>query len=92
MLQPYYKHVRAHENTLITKFFGLHCVKITGAIQKKVRMLFLKFSVLRSKMTAELLVLCDSGPVCYNGESLLLSLLNPSALRLERIFAWSDDR
>ncbi|KAK1628898.1 hypothetical protein QYE76_003213 [Lolium multiflorum] len=37
MLQPYYKHVRAHENTLITKFFGLHCVKITGAIQKKVR-------------------------------------------------------
>ena len=39
MLPAYYKHVRAYENTLITKFFGLHCVKITGSIQKKVRML-----------------------------------------------------
>ncbi|KAJ1256320.1 hypothetical protein BS78_K046700, partial [Paspalum vaginatum] len=37
MLPAYYKHVRAFENTLITKFFGLHCVKLTGAIQKKVR-------------------------------------------------------
>uniref|UniRef100_A0A0D9XP00 1-phosphatidylinositol-4-phosphate 5-kinase n=1 Tax=Leersia perrieri TaxID=77586 RepID=A0A0D9XP00_9ORYZ len=37
MLPAYYKHVRAFENTLVTKFFGLHCVKITGAIQKKVR-------------------------------------------------------
>jgi hypothetical protein len=39
MLPAYYKHVRAYDNTLITKFFGLHCVKITGGIQKKVRML-----------------------------------------------------
>ncbi|KAI4991880.1 hypothetical protein ZWY2020_040266 [Hordeum vulgare] len=37
MLPAYYKHVRAYDNTLITKFFGLHCVKITGGIQKKVR-------------------------------------------------------
>lgn len=37
MLPAYYKHVRAFDNTLVTKFFGLHCVKITGAIQKKVR-------------------------------------------------------
>ena len=37
MLPSYYKHVRAFENTLITKFFGLHSVKLTGAaIQKKV--------------------------------------------------------
>nr|CAB3490890.1 unnamed protein product [Digitaria exilis] len=35
MLPAYYKHVRAFENTLITKFFGLHCVKLTGATQKK---------------------------------------------------------
>ena len=35
MLPAYYKHVRAFENTLVTKFFGLHCVKLTGA-QKKV--------------------------------------------------------
>ncbi|TVU47009.1 hypothetical protein EJB05_06585, partial [Eragrostis curvula] len=34
MLPAYYKHVRAFENTLVTKFFGLHCVK-AGAHQKK---------------------------------------------------------
>lgn len=37
MLPAYYNHVRAFENTLVTKFFGLHCVKLTGATQKKVR-------------------------------------------------------
>lgn len=36
MLPAYYNHVRAFENTLVTKFFGLHCVKLTGS-QKKVR-------------------------------------------------------
>ncbi|KAE8038406.1 hypothetical protein FH972_010920 [Carpinus fangiana] len=37
MLPAYYNHVRAFENTLVTKFYGLHCVKLTGATQKKVR-------------------------------------------------------
>ncbi|XP_050385147.1 phosphatidylinositol 4-phosphate 5-kinase 6-like [Argentina anserina] len=37
MLPAYYNHVRAFENTLVTKFFGLHCVKLTGPTQKKVR-------------------------------------------------------
>ncbi|KAF8720997.1 hypothetical protein HU200_023408 [Digitaria exilis] len=37
MLRAYYNHVRAFENTLVTKFFGLHCVKLAGANQKKVR-------------------------------------------------------
>nr|DAD29343.1 TPA_asm: hypothetical protein HUJ06_030811 [Nelumbo nucifera] len=37
MLPAYYNHVRAFENTLVTRFFGLHCVKLTGAAQKKVR-------------------------------------------------------
>ncbi|XP_040995455.1 phosphatidylinositol 4-phosphate 5-kinase 6-like isoform X2 [Juglans microcarpa x Juglans regia] len=37
MLPAYYKHVRAFDNTLVTKFYGLHCVKLTGATQKKVR-------------------------------------------------------
>ncbi|XP_057457226.1 phosphatidylinositol 4-phosphate 5-kinase 6-like [Lotus japonicus] len=37
MLPAYYKHVRAFENTLVTKFFGLHCVRLTGTAQKKVR-------------------------------------------------------
>ncbi|KAJ6414473.1 hypothetical protein OIU84_003469 [Salix udensis] len=37
MLPAYFKHVRAFENTLVTKFYGLHCVKLTGPNQKKVR-------------------------------------------------------
>ncbi|XP_031247617.1 phosphatidylinositol 4-phosphate 5-kinase 6-like isoform X2 [Pistacia vera] len=37
MLPAYYNHVRAFENTLVTKFYGLHCVRLTGSAQKKVR-------------------------------------------------------
>ncbi|KAI4384624.1 hypothetical protein MLD38_002747 [Melastoma candidum] len=37
MLPAYYKHVQKYQNTLLTKFFGLHCVKLTGATQKKVK-------------------------------------------------------
>ncbi|CAN7095233.1 hypothetical protein BRARA_I03924 [Brassica rapa] len=37
MLAAYYNHVRAFENTLVIRFYGLHCVKLTGTIQKKVR-------------------------------------------------------
>ena len=36
MLPAYYKHVRSFENTLVTKFYGLHCVRLTGTSQKKV--------------------------------------------------------
>lgn len=39
MLPAYYNHVRSFENTLVTKFFGLHCVKLTGATQRKVRII-----------------------------------------------------
>uniref|UniRef100_A0A7N0V2X7 Phosphatidylinositol 4-phosphate 5-kinase n=1 Tax=Kalanchoe fedtschenkoi TaxID=63787 RepID=A0A7N0V2X7_KALFE len=37
MLPAYFNHVRSFENTLLTKFFGLHCVKLAGNAQKKVR-------------------------------------------------------
>ncbi|XP_020533854.1 phosphatidylinositol 4-phosphate 5-kinase 6 isoform X2 [Jatropha curcas] len=37
MLPAYYNHVRSFENTLVTKFYGLHCVKLAGPNQKKVR-------------------------------------------------------
>ncbi|KAG9150668.1 hypothetical protein Leryth_008137 [Lithospermum erythrorhizon] len=37
MLPDYYKHLRTFENSLVTKFYGLHCVKMTGPTQKKVR-------------------------------------------------------
>lgn len=35
MLPPYYRHVKTYENTLITKFFGLHRIKLKYG--KKVR-------------------------------------------------------
>ncbi|KAM6548031.1 hypothetical protein CsatB_019707 [Cannabis sativa] len=42
MLSAYYNHVRAFENTLVTKFYGLHCVKLMGQpIQKKVRFIIM---------------------------------------------------
>ncbi|KAF2308232.1 hypothetical protein GH714_037780 [Hevea brasiliensis] len=41
MLAAYYNHFRAFENTLVTKFFGLHCVKLTGPTQKKVRFIIM---------------------------------------------------
>ncbi|KAL9239935.1 hypothetical protein vseg_014206 [Gypsophila vaccaria] len=37
MLRAYYKHVKTFTDTLVTRFYGLHCVKLTGATQKKVR-------------------------------------------------------
>ncbi|KAK3009928.1 hypothetical protein RJ639_011035 [Escallonia herrerae] len=41
MLSAYYNHVRAFENTLVTKFYGLHCVKLNGPAQKKVRFIIM---------------------------------------------------
>ncbi|XP_022966640.1 phosphatidylinositol 4-phosphate 5-kinase 5-like [Cucurbita maxima] len=41
MLSAYYNHVRAFQTTLVTKFYGLHCVKLTGPIQKKVRFIIM---------------------------------------------------
>ncbi|XP_054780854.1 phosphatidylinositol 4-phosphate 5-kinase 5 [Prosopis cineraria] len=41
MLPAYYNHVRSFENTLVTKFYGLHCVKLTGTAQKKVRFIIM---------------------------------------------------
>ena len=39
MLPAYYNHFREHRNTLVTKYYGLHCVKLNGPIQKKVHSL-----------------------------------------------------
>ncbi|KAF1859000.1 hypothetical protein Lal_00000823 [Lupinus albus] len=41
MLPAYYNHFRSHENTLLTKYYGLHCVKLTGTAQKKVRFIIM---------------------------------------------------
>ncbi|KAK7267156.1 hypothetical protein RIF29_19820 [Crotalaria pallida] len=41
MLPAYYNHFRAFENSLLTKFYGLHCVKLIGTAQKKVRFIIM---------------------------------------------------
>ncbi|KAK9024000.1 hypothetical protein V6N11_004184 [Hibiscus sabdariffa] len=42
MLPAYYNHVQSFQNTLVTKFYGLHCVKLTGSAQKKVRFVIME--------------------------------------------------
>ncbi|XP_071737582.1 phosphatidylinositol 4-phosphate 5-kinase 6-like isoform X2 [Rutidosis leptorrhynchoides] len=41
MLSSYFNHFRHYENTLLTKFFGLHCVRLVGAAQRKVRFIIM---------------------------------------------------
>ncbi|XAR62617.1 1-phosphatidylinositol-4-phosphate 5-kinase [Bertholletia excelsa] len=35
MLPSYYKHVRRYENSLVTRFFGVHCVKPVGGLKTR---------------------------------------------------------
>ncbi|KAK2454258.1 Phosphatidylinositol 4-phosphate 5-kinase 4 [Trifolium repens] len=41
MLPAYYNHFRSFDNALLTKFYGLHCVKLNGPSQKKVRFIIM---------------------------------------------------
>uniref|UniRef100_A0A164XVG2 Phosphatidylinositol 4-phosphate 5-kinase n=1 Tax=Daucus carota subsp. sativus TaxID=79200 RepID=A0A164XVG2_DAUCS len=41
MLSAYYNHFRSYENTLVTKYYGLHCVKLNGPAQRKVRFIIM---------------------------------------------------
>ncbi|XP_014489750.1 phosphatidylinositol 4-phosphate 5-kinase 5-like isoform X3 [Vigna radiata var. radiata] len=41
LLPSYYNHFRDYKNTLLTKYYGLHCVKLNGPIQKKVRFIIM---------------------------------------------------
>ncbi|XAR68420.1 1-phosphatidylinositol-4-phosphate 5-kinase [Bertholletia excelsa] len=49
MLSAYYNHFRSFENTLLTKIYGVHCVKLNGPAQKKVR-----FIIMGNLMCSEL--------------------------------------
>ncbi|CAJ2671651.1 unnamed protein product [Trifolium pratense] len=41
MLPAYYNHFKENQNTLLTKYYGLHCVKLNGPIQRKVRFIIM---------------------------------------------------
>lgn len=55
MLPSYYKHVSKYENSLVTKFFGVHCVKPVGG--QKV-CLWLPKTKIHSIIEKKLLVMC----------------------------------
>lgn len=96
MLPAYYNHFRSFENTLVTKFYGLHCVKLAGANQKKVRMcvhkkiyLLLPTLLIMHETSKRLIHQISkffrifgigSGSVRYNGEPLLYRLCHSSSL------------
>ncbi|XP_057719301.1 phosphatidylinositol 4-phosphate 5-kinase 4-like [Arachis stenosperma] len=48
MLPAYYTHFRTYQSTMVTKYYGLHCVKLTGHIQRKVRFIIMG-NLFRSK-------------------------------------------
>ncbi|KAK7294067.1 hypothetical protein RJT34_16950 [Clitoria ternatea] len=51
MMPAYYNHFRAFENALVTKFYGLHYVKLTGPAKKKLSILIIsKVPVALSKI------------------------------------------
>ncbi|WOG98036.1 hypothetical protein DCAR_0417377 [Daucus carota subsp. sativus] len=41
MLSAYYNHFRSYDNSLVTKYYGLHCVKLNGPAQRKVRFIIM---------------------------------------------------
>jgi hypothetical protein len=78
MLNAYYNHVRAFENTLVTKYYGLHCVKLTGPAQKKVqRQQQNQYTISVIEM---LNVMSDLGTLHHHGEPLLLRLCDSQTI------------
>lgn len=56
MLPAYIEHVKSFENTLVTKFFGLHCVKLSGPIQKKVWLHYINLEMLFTPRVSDLVI------------------------------------
>lgn len=93
MLPSYYNHMRNFEDTMLTKFFGLHCVKSTGPVQKKV--MFERYSTHQSSRVCDALrvdvdefvfmivffrYLIISGSLHYHGKLVLLGVRLPQAI------------
>ncbi|RYR38617.1 hypothetical protein Ahy_A09g043706 [Arachis hypogaea] len=53
MLPAYYTHFRTYQNIMVTKYYGLHCVKLTGHIQRKVHFLYIMGNLFRSKYNTD---------------------------------------
>lgn len=89
MLPAYYKHVQDFKNTLVTKFYGLHCVKLTGTTQKKVMREIFNIILKLKLLSFDSLEI--TGAVCHYGESVLFGACYSQAIRLERFFPWSNN-
>lgn len=78
MLPNYYNHVAAHENTLITKFFGLHRITLRGG--KKVRFPSLIFLVSFYFWEGGMLIFSFSGALYGHGKYVLYRITNSPSL------------
>ena len=78
MLPNYYNHVAEHENTLITKFFGLHRITLTGG--KKVQFPRLVFLVPFFVWEGGMLICSFSGALYSHGKYVLYRITNSPSL------------
>ena len=79
MLPSYYQHVCRYENSLVTRFFGVHCVKPIGG--QKVMCCGDKFELFWFTWVICFLIFvyCDwkADPVHCNGQFILLRVSDP---------------
>lgn len=93
MLSSYYQHVCQYKNSLVTKFFGVHCVKPVGG--QKVwfwqTQLFIfklpKFNACEYAIDIGNLMIKSDTFRC-DGQSILLRVSNPQTVWPERFFLW----
>lgn len=78
MLPNYYDHVAEHENTLITKFFGLHRITLRGG--KKVRFSRLIFLVSLYVWEGSMLICSFTGALYGHGKHVLYRITNSPSL------------
>lgn len=76
MLPSYYQHVCRYENSLVTKFYGVHCVKPVGGV--KVGHFYLSSLVILSvsPITNSWSQFCQSDPFHCDGKHVLLRISN----------------
>lgn len=74
MLPDYYKHVKEHDNTLITKVFGVHRIslkrgkKVSDQVQVLLYVAAMHFPHI---IQVEYLLISFSGTLCSHGEYVL---------------------
>lgn len=78
MLRSYYQHVCKYENSLVTKFYGVHCVKPIGGQKVRGGRPFILFDGVGLCISVpDFLFYWKPDPVHCDGQSFLLRVSNP---------------